>query len=41
MNILVGILLIVLGNYLPKVKRNYAVGIKTSWALNSDENWVF
>lgn len=40
MNILVGVLLIVLGNYLPKVKRNYAVGIKTSWALNSDENWV-
>lgn len=38
MNILVGVLLIVLGNYLPKVKRNYAVGIKTSWALNSDEN---
>ena len=29
MNILVGVLLIVLGNYLPKVKRNYAVGIKT------------
>lgn len=40
MNILVGVLLIVLGNYLPKVKRNYALGIKTSWALNSDENWV-
>lgn len=39
-NILVGVLLIVLGNYLPKVKRNYAVGIKTSWSLNSDENWV-
>lgn len=28
MNILVGVVLIVLGNYLPKVKRNYAVGIK-------------
>lgn len=40
MNILVGVLLIVLGNYLSKVKRNYAIGIKTSWALNSDENWV-
>lgn len=40
MNIIVGVLLIVLGNYLPKVKRNYAIGIKTSWALNSDENWA-
>lgn len=38
-NLLVSILIIVLGNYLPKIKRNYVVGIKTSWALNSDENW--
>lgn len=39
MNLLVSLLIIVLGNYLPKVKRNYVVGVKTSWALNSDENW--
>ena len=38
-NITVTILIVILGNYLPKVKRNYVVGIKTSWALNSDENW--
>lgn len=39
MNIVLGILFIVMGNYLPKLKRNYTVGIKISWTLNSDENW--
>ena len=34
-----GILLIVLGNYLPKAKQNYSLGIKTSWALEDEENW--
>lgn len=37
--VLVSLMMIVLGNYLPKVKRNYTLGIKTPWALNSDENW--
>lgn len=32
-------LFIVIGNYLPKCERNYTVGIKVSWALESDENW--
>lgn len=35
----VGIGLILLGNYLPKVKRNYSFGIKTPWALDDDRNW--
>ena len=39
MNILIGFIFIILGNYLPKIKRNYTIGIRTSWALNSDENW--
>ena len=34
-----GVLLIVLGNYLPKAKQNYSLGIKTSWALEDEENW--
>ncbi|MFR2610600.1 SdpI family protein [Anaerococcus obesiensis] len=37
--IFVGFLLILIGNYLPKSKRNYTVGIKLPWTLNSDENW--
>lgn len=38
-SILMGILFIAIGNYMPKVKRNYTMGIKLHWTLNSDENW--
>ena len=38
-NLLVGILLIVIGNFLPKCKRNSTLGIKIPWTLASDENW--
>ena len=38
-SLFVGFLLIIMGNYLPKTKRNYTVGIKLPWTLNSDENW--
>lgn len=37
--IFVGIVFIVIGNYLPKCKHNYTVGIKVPWTLNSEENW--
>ena len=37
--VMVGVLLIALGNYLPKCKQNYTVGIKLPWTLNSEENW--
>lgn len=33
------ILWIILGNYMPKLQQNYTIGIKVSWALNSEENW--
>ena len=36
---LVGILIIVLGNYLPKCRQNYTVGIKLPWTLNDVDNW--
>lgn len=36
---IVGLVLLLVGNYLPKSKRNYTVGIKLPWTLNSDENW--
>ena len=38
-NIMVGIMFIILGNYVHKVKQNYTVGIKLPWTLNSEENW--
>lgn len=35
----VALLFIVIGNYLPKCEHNYFVGVKTPWALASEENW--
>ncbi|HEV8402642.1 MAG TPA: SdpI family protein [Candidatus Limnocylindrales bacterium] len=35
----VGVLFIVIGNYLPKVRSNYLVGIRTPWTLTSDLAW--
>ncbi len=36
-HILVGLLFIVIGNYLPQCKPNYFVGIKTPWTLSNEE----
>ncbi|MBI9095831.1 MAG: SdpI family protein [Sphaerochaeta sp.] len=33
------LLFLVIGNYLPKCKHNYTVGIKIPWTLASEENW--
>ena len=35
----VGVVFIVIGNYLPKTKQSYTMGIKLPWTLNSEENW--
>lgn len=35
----VGLLLMGMGNYLPRVKQNRTLGIKTPWALADPENW--
>ncbi len=37
--ILIGLLLLILGNYLPKTKQNYTIGIKLPWTLDNEENW--
>ena len=34
------IFFIVMGIFMPKIKRNYFVGIKTPWTLQSDEVWI-
>ena len=38
-SILIGLLFIILGNYMPKLQQNYTVGIRVPWTLNSTENW--
>ena len=37
--VMVGIVFLVVGNYLPKTKQNYTVGIRLPWTLDNEENW--
>ena len=37
--VFMGVLFILIGNYLPKTKQSYTMGIKLPWTLNSEENW--
>ena len=37
--LLVGLLFLIIGNYLPKCKQSYTLGIKLPWTLKSEANW--
>ena len=37
--VFMGVLFILIGNYLPKTKQSYTMGIKLPWTLASEENW--
>ena len=37
--VLMGVMFIVLGNLMHKVKQNYTIGIRLPWTLHSEENW--
>ena len=39
MPLLIGLVFTIIGNYLPKCKQSYTIGIKIPWTLNSEENW--
>lgn len=39
MSIGVGVIFIILGNLMPKVKRNGLFGLRTSWSMENDEIW--
>jgi len=39
MPIFVGLVFVIIGNYLPKCQQNYTIGIKIPWTLHSEENW--
>ncbi len=39
MPLFMGALFVVIGNYLPKCKQSYTMGIKLPWTLNDEENW--
>ena len=38
--IVMGIFFIVMGNYMPKAKRNATFGMKIKWTLANDDNWA-
>jgi len=37
--IIMALAFIIIGNYLPKCRQNYTIGIKVKWALANEENW--
>ena len=37
--VLMGLLFVIIGNYLPKTKQSYTMGIRLPWTLHSEENW--
>ncbi len=39
MPLFIGVLFIIIGNYMPKCKQSYTMGIKLPWTLNDEENW--
>lgn len=39
MPLFMGALFVVIGNYLPKCRQSYTMGIKLPWTLDNEENW--
>ena len=39
MPLVIGLMFTIIGNYLPKCKQSYTIGIKIPWTLHSEENW--
>ena len=39
MPLFMGALFVIIGNYMPKCKQSYTMGIKLPWTLNDEENW--
>lgn len=38
-NLMMGLIFIIMGNYLPKCRQNFTVGIKIPWTLSDADNW--
>lgn len=38
-NVAVGLLILILGNYMSSLKQNYFIGIKTPWTLENEDVW--
>lgn len=40
LSIIVGIVIMILGNKLPKIVMNYYLGVKTAWAMDNNDIWI-
>lgn len=38
--VFLGVMMILVGNLMPKARQNRTIGIKIRWTLNSEENWT-
>ncbi len=36
---MLGLLFVVIGNYLPKCRQNHFIGVRIKWTLQNEENW--
>jgi len=41
LSFLMGLVFLIVGNYLPKCRRNRTMGIRVKWTLASEENWNY
>lgn len=39
MPVMLGVMFILIGNYMPKIKQNGTLGIRIPWTLSNEENW--
>ncbi|MBO5354144.1 MAG: SdpI family protein [Lachnospiraceae bacterium] len=39
MHLFLGLLFVIVGNYMPKSRQNYTIGIKLPWTLSDSHNW--
>lgn len=37
--ILLGLIFVIMGNYMPKCKPNFTIGVRVPWTLRNEENW--
>ncbi len=37
--IVLGLVFVIFGNYMPKCKQNHTIGIRVTWTLRNEENW--
>ena len=39
MGIFLGLMFVIIGNYMPKARPNYTIGIRVPWTLSDEDNW--